>query len=64
MLDGFAKVDPATTMMTAVSVELPKYVCDLGRSAGAKQLDIATGNLCLITFNFLLHAGEYMVNAL
>ena len=62
-MDGFRKFDPPKKKMAAVSVDLPEYVCNMGREFAAMAVDLAAGDLCLLAFYFLLRAGEYVKKA-
>jgi hypothetical protein len=59
MLDGWAKVDPATQKQLPVESDVPEYMASLGRQQAATPLDHAIGDLALVAFYYLLRIGEY-----
>ena len=58
-LDGWRKVDPPTLKKLPVEADVPKFLADLGRAAGASTLVMAIGDYAIIAFYYLLRVGEY-----
>jgi hypothetical protein len=59
MMDGWRKADPPTIKKLPVEADVPEFLADIGRQAGATALQQAVGDLTLIAFYYLLRIGEY-----
>lgn len=59
MLDGWRKHDPPTSKKLPVEADVPEYLCKLGSSPQATELERAVGDLTVIAFYYLLRVGEY-----
>eukprot|EP00985_Skeletonema_marinoi_P024571 scaffold17176_cov147-Skeletonema_marinoi.AAC.1 len=58
-MDGWRKADPPTIKKLLVEADVPEFLADIGRQAGATALQQAVGDLTLIAFYYLLRIGEY-----
>jgi hypothetical protein len=59
MLDGWRKQDPPTSKKLPVEADVPEYLCKMGASPHATDLERAVGDLTVIAFYYLLRVGEY-----
>ncbi|KAL3793071.1 hypothetical protein HJC23_003079 [Cyclotella cryptica] len=59
MLDGWRKHDPPTAKKLPVEANVPEYLCKLGSSPYATELERAVGDLTVIAFYYLLRVGKY-----
>lgn len=59
MMDGWRKHDPPTSKKLPVEADVPEYLCRVGASPHATELECAVGDLTVIAFYYLLRVGEY-----
>ena len=59
-MDGWRKHDPATSKKLPIGVDIPEWIANEGRRRRCEKM-MATGDLTLIAFYYLLRVGEYTV---
>jgi len=61
LLDGYRIVDPPTEKKLPIEADVPELLFELGYGPSGTTWGKAVGDLTLISFNYLLHVGEYTV---
>ena len=64
MLDGYWKVNPATSKKLPVQSDVPKLLFKLAYQQGTTRRQQATADLTMIAFYHLLRVGKYTVKRL
>ncbi len=61
MLDGYGKVDPATTKKLPVQLDVPELLVTTAYNFSGMVKDKAVADLTMIAFYYLLRVEEYTV---
>ena len=62
MLAGYKNFDPAIEKNLACHPDLPRHACNRGYRRGGSAATIATGDLVLVAYYYLLRVGECTSN--